>query len=78
MDHLLICENPSCRFVLDRRINGKLLGNPQLILKKCPACRGEWSSICPFCGQSLTVKLINGLLHLTCCGKRLHPEAKAA
>jgi hypothetical protein len=78
MDHLLICENSTCRFVLDRRINGKSVGNPQLLLKKCPACRGDWSSTCPHCGQALAVKLVDGLLHLTCCGKRLHPEAKAA
>jgi hypothetical protein len=78
MDHFLICENPKCRFVLDRRVNGKSLGDPQLILKKCPACHGEWSSTCPFCGQALAMKLFGGLLHFSCCGKRLHPEAKAA
>jgi ssDNA-binding Zn-finger/Zn-ribbon topoisomerase 1 len=78
MDHFSICRNPKCRFVLDRRVNGKSLEDPLLILKKCPACGGGWSSTCPFCGQALTLKLIDRHLHSSCCGQRLQPRARAA
>jgi hypothetical protein len=78
MDHFLICENSSCRFVLDRRINGKSLHNLKLILKNCPSCGGRWSSTCPFCSQALTLKVVGGFPHFACCGQRLHAKAKAA
>ena len=38
MVHFLNCQNPRCRFILDLRVNGKLLSDAQLILKKCTAC----------------------------------------
>jgi hypothetical protein len=78
MARYLNCENPRCRFILDRRMNGKLLGDPQLILKKCPECGGAWSCTCPCCAQPLTLKLIHGLPHANCCDKRLQSNAKAA
>jgi hypothetical protein len=78
MDNYLICENPSCRFVLDRRLNGKSLPSPQPILKKCPSCRSEWSSVCPFCSQALTIKFVQGHAHASCCGRRLRAQAEAA
>lgn len=78
MSHFLICENEQCRFVLDRRINGKSLAVPPSILKECPACGGQWSSTCPFCGQALAMKLLGGLPHSACCSRKLHAAAKAA
>ena len=42
MERYFICNNPECRFVLDRRINGKSVDGAHLILKKCPACGGAW------------------------------------
>ncbi len=78
MDHYLICENPSCRFVLDRRVNGRSLAGPQPILNRCPSCRSEWSSRCPFCSHALTIKFVHGLAHSSCCGQRLRTQARAA
>lgn len=78
MDHYSICENPGCRYILDRRVNGKSLHDPQFILKKCPACGGAWSSTCPSCGQALAMKLLGGLPYSACCGRKLHAKAKAA
>jgi hypothetical protein len=52
MARYLNCENSRCRFILDRRMNGKLLGDPQLILKKCPECGGAWSCTCPCCAAA--------------------------
>jgi hypothetical protein len=73
-----ICRNPNCRFVLDRRVNGKPLNALRLILKKCPACSGEWSSLCPFCGKDVAVELSDGHLQMQCCGRGLHERVLLA
>ena len=78
MNHYLICENPGCRFILDRRVNGRSLAGPEPILKKCPSCRSEWSSRCPFCSQALKIKFVHGLAHSSCCERRLRVQAAAA
>jgi len=77
MDHYLLCKNPSCRFILDRRVNGKSLDSSQL-LKKCPVCGSAWSSTCPSCGRPLRVSFADGFPHSACCGQRLRGEAQAA
>jgi len=78
MERFLICNNPKCHFVLDRRINGKSLDGAQLILKRCPACGGAWSSTCPSCAQNLAVKLVDGLPHSVCCDRKPPASARAA
>ncbi len=78
MQRYLICDNPNCRFVLDRRINGKSLDGAQLLLQKCPACGGNWSSTCPTCSLTLAVKLVGGLPHTTCCERKPQAKARAA
>lgn len=78
MNHYLICKNPSCRFVLDLRVNGKSLDSLHLILKKCPDCGGAWTSACPFCSQPLMINFVEGLPQAACCGQRLRGEAQAA
>lgn len=78
MERFLICNNPGCRFVLDRRVNGKSVDGAQLILKKCPACDGAWSSTCPSCTHALAVKLVAGLPHLVCCDHKPAGSARAA
>jgi hypothetical protein len=78
MDHFLICKNPSCRFVLDLRLNGKLLDSVHLVLKNCPACGGAWTSQCPFCSQPIAVSFADGPPQSACCGHRLRGEAQAA
>jgi hypothetical protein len=78
MNHFLVCENPECRFILDRRINGESLDGVRGILKKCPACGCDWSSSCPFCDQTLAVSFIAGLPRSACCGHQLRGEVKAA
>ena len=78
MERYLICENPNCRFVLDRRINGKSLDGAQLLLKRCPACGGGWSSTCPTCSLELAIKLVGGLPHTVCCERKPTAKARAA
>lgn len=78
MDHFLVCENPACRFILDRSVNGESLDGVRRILKKCPACNCDWSSSCPFCDQPLTVSFIDGVPRSACCGHKLRAEARAA
>jgi hypothetical protein len=78
MERFLVCNNPSCHFVLDRRVNGKSLDGAQLILKKCPACGGDWSATCPSCAQSLAVKVVAGLPHSVCCDRKQVASARAA
>jgi predicted amidophosphoribosyltransferase len=77
MNHFLVCKNPACRFVLDRRIDGKSFDSLQL-LKKCPDCGGDWSSSCPRCGQALAMKMVDGLPYASCCGQKLRARARAA
>jgi hypothetical protein len=78
MERFLVCKNPKCHFVLDRRINGKSPDGAHLILKKCPACGGEWSSTCPSCAQPLDMKLVRGLPHAVCCDRKLDANVRAA
>jgi hypothetical protein len=78
MERFLICNNPSCRFVLDHRVNGKSVNGAQLILKKCPACGGAWSSTCPSCAQALSVKMVGELPHSVCCDRKPAASARAA
>ena len=77
MDHYLICQNPKCRFVLDRLIDGKPMDIPRL-LKNCPACGSAWSSTCPFCSRTLSVTFDSGFPDSACCGHRLRAESAAA
>jgi ssDNA-binding Zn-finger/Zn-ribbon topoisomerase 1 len=76
MERFLVCNNPKCHFVLDRHINGK--DGAHLIVKKCPACGGAWSSTCPACTHQLAVKLVGGLPHSVCCERKPATNARAA
>jgi hypothetical protein len=78
MERFLICNNPTCHFILDRRINGKSQDGAQLILKKCPACGGDWSSTCPSCAQPLAMKMVGGLPRSVCCDRKPDAGARAA
>jgi predicted amidophosphoribosyltransferase len=78
MQCFLICKNPGCRFILDRRVNGTSLDGVQKILKTCPACGDDWSSSCPYCNQPLTVSFVDGLPCSACCGHKLRAETLAA
>jgi len=78
MERFLICNNSKCHFVLDRRINGESRDGAQLILEKCPACGGDWSTTCPSCAQALAIKLVDGLPHSVCCDHKPSASARAA
>ena len=78
MEHFLICENPKCRFILDRRIDGKSQDGAEVILKQCPACGRNWSSTCPSCSLTLAIKLVGGLPHTVCCDRKPSAKARAA
>lgn len=77
MDSHIICSNPGCRFILDRRVNGASLDGVRKIIKQCPECGGDWSSVCPFCEKPLTVKIANKLPISVCCGRKLRAEVLA-
>jgi hypothetical protein len=78
MERFMVCDNPGCRFILDRRINGKSRDGAQLVLKKCPACGGDWSAACPSCNQPLATKLVAGLPHSVCCDRSASGKSRAA
>lgn len=50
---MLICENPSCRFLIDLRENGKTMERSSLVIDFCPECGSGWSDRCPFCSEPL-------------------------
>ena len=74
----LICKNPGCRYILDRRINGESLDGVRRIVKQCPECGSDWSSVCPFCKRPLGVAFVNELPHSACCIRILRAEVLAA
>jgi hypothetical protein len=78
MDSHLICNNPGCRFILDRRINGASLDGVRNIVKQCPECGSDWSSLCPFCERPLGVRFLTGLPHSVCCGRILRGDLLVA
>jgi hypothetical protein len=75
MEHFLICENPTCRFVVDLRIGGRAPANQPFILSQCPECGSNWSSTCPFSGRPLVVHWSAGLPHCACCSQKLLAKA---
>ncbi|HKW56194.1 MAG TPA: hypothetical protein VJN42_02465 [Candidatus Acidoferrum sp.] len=78
MARFFICDNPKCRFLMDRRVNGRTLNGTQFIVKKCPVCGGNWSTTCPSCGQPLAVKIAGGLPYAMCCERKPITRASAA
>jgi hypothetical protein len=76
MARFLICINAKCRFVLDRRMNGSSLDGVQKILRSCPACNADWSSLCPSCDRTLDVTFVAGRPVSACCRHSLRPEAE--
>jgi predicted amidophosphoribosyltransferase len=78
MNSFLICENAQCRFLLDRRLNGRSLDGVRKIVKNCPDCGADWSSTCPTCGQALAVRMTGGLPHAVCCEQRTQSGSRAA
>lgn len=79
MNHFLICENPACRFILDRRLDGTSLDGVLGLLPRCPECGGSWSAKCPFCSQAVAIELpAEGIPALACCGRRPLLAANAA
>jgi predicted amidophosphoribosyltransferase len=77
MDKYLVCSSLGCLFILDRRVNGTSLDGVQKILKTCPACGSDWSSLCPYCADPLTVNFVEGLPCSACCGHKLRAETLA-
>lgn len=78
MERFLVCNNRKCRFILDRRIDGRSQDAAELILKTCPACGGDWSSKCPSCSQAVAIRLIGGLPQYVCCDRKPSAAARAA
>jgi hypothetical protein len=78
MERYVICENRKCRFILDSRVNGKSLDSARLLINKCPACGGSWSSTCPACRLPLAITLVGGLPHTVCCDRKPLAKARAA
>lgn len=74
MAQFSICKNARCRFVLDRRVNGKSSALSASILKACPACGSAWSSDCPLCGEAIAIKLNGSFPRTVCCGRTLPIE----
>jgi hypothetical protein len=73
VEEYLICENPSCRYLLSLRTGRKLLRPEELILNACPECQSKWSARCPFCLQSLAVVWFKVPV-CSHCSRRLGPE----
>lgn len=78
MGPFLVCSNPKCLFLLDRRTNGKSLDGAEKILTKCPSCGRSWSSTCPSCGQTLAVKNLAEQPRRVCCTAKQHTSAEIA
>lgn len=78
MNRVAMCENQGCRFILDLRLDGTTMDGVQKIVTKCPECGSGWTSVCPYCSDSLSVKLVKGRLLTACCGRGLHEVVKAA
>jgi predicted amidophosphoribosyltransferase len=78
MGLFLICSNPRCHFVLDKRVNGSSLDGVESILTKCPSCGGKWSTICPSCGLPLAVDAVAGRFQRICCEVKAPSDAGTA
>jgi hypothetical protein len=75
MNHYLVCGNPSCRFVLDMRVDGKRVASRRFIFSKCPDCGGDWSADGPFPRHALGAQWINKLPPCSCCSGKLNARA---
>ena len=43
MNDFLVCSNPECHMILDRRMDGESLDGARQIVKTCPECGSAWS-----------------------------------
>ena len=43
MKDFLVCSNPACQMIPDRRINCEALDGVGKIVKKCPGCGSPWA-----------------------------------
>src|SRR5215475_134117 len=55
MDKMLLCANPSCRFLLDLSHADKSVLRSPLVLDGCPECGHGWLNQCPSCAEELSV-----------------------
>jgi hypothetical protein len=75
MNHYLVCGNPSCRFVLDLRLDGQKLNGLQQKFTNCPECGGKWSSSGPVSARALGEAWAGKLPHCSCCTRKAHVAA---
>ena len=74
MNRLLVCQNSSCRFLLDA--GKKQIGlKPEVRLEHCPECGSGWSTRCPYCNTALEAVLRSGSPPACfSCGQTMKPE----
>lgn len=70
---ILICKNPSCRFVLDLREGGRTTPRSSLIINCCPDCASDWLDYCPFCSAHLDISWEEELPHCAACHRSFRP-----
>jgi hypothetical protein len=74
MEHMLLCVNARCRFLLDLSQANQSIARSPLVIGGCPECGHAWSSSCPACGKTLSVSWTGHHAHCAGCGEALRPQ----
>lgn len=69
----LICQNASCRFVLDLGQAGPTVKRSSLVVNGCPECGHPWSNLCPQCSEGLEVIWREHRSYCGACDEPLRP-----
>ncbi len=75
MNHFLLCNNATCGFVLDVRIDGSALPQNWLLLQRFPQCGSNWSNNKPVSARALSPSRRAKLPFCPCCQRASRGKA---
>ncbi len=75
MNHFLLCNNATCGFVLDVRIDGIPSPRNWLLFHRCPQCGSNWSTNKPVSARALSPSRRAKLPFCPCCQRTARAKA---
>ena len=75
MNHFLLCNNSTCGFLLDVRIDGSPFPSNWLLLHHCPECGSDWSSNKLVSSRALTPSRRAKVPFCPCCQRSWRAKA---
>jgi hypothetical protein len=75
LKNALVCQNSTCRILVDLGKDRRGVNLSAIGLKRCPECGGDWGTNCPFCDAPLEVIVrTNKSPVCSSCHRGIRPE----